>query len=124
MRMAKGCMYKKNKLTAQQKSEELIDYTFIMTDSDKRYSKKHRFTFVDRMQNIALDIHLGTVKANETPVSTRKHLQVNVLSDIEVLMALIEISFKRNFINDKQCQLWTNKVLDVKRLTAAWMQRT
>ena len=32
------------------KARDLIDHTFIMTDNPKRYPKKYRFTFVNRMQ--------------------------------------------------------------------------
>lgn len=125
MKSQKGYMYnKKNKTTVQQKSEELIDYTFVMTDSINRYPKKYRFTFVDRMQNLALDIHTGAVKANELPISSRKPLQINILSDLEVLITLIEISLNRSFIDHEECERWTNKALDVKRLAAAWMHRT
>lgn len=40
------------------KAEDLIDYTFTMTDNTDRFPKKTRFTFVNRMQNLALDIYI------------------------------------------------------------------
>ena len=59
---------KRNKMTVQQKSEELIDYTFAMTDNTNRYPKKYRFTFVDRIQNRVLDINDLICEINEMPM--------------------------------------------------------
>ena len=47
------------------KAVELIDYTIIITDSKSRYPKKSRFTFVDRMQNMTLDIYKDIFKERE-----------------------------------------------------------
>lgn len=119
-------MYKgrKNKLTVQQKAEELIEHTIMITDNTNNFSKGRRFTFVDRMQNRALDIHEMIVEANELPVKDRKPMQRLVMAKIESLIALIEISYKRKFINGKQCYKWAGIAIEVKKLTAAWMYRT
>lgn len=106
------------------KAKDLIDYTFCMTDSAKRYPKKVRFTFVDRMQNLVLDIYTNLIKINEVPINQRKPLQIEVLSDLKTLLFLIELSLKREYINFKQCELWTKKAMDVFYLTAAWMKKT
>lgn len=43
--------------------KDLIKHTLTMTDNAKRYPKKYRFTFVNRMQGLAIDIyeHINTV---------------------------------------------------------------
>lgn len=117
-------MLRRKKTTVQQKSEELIDYTFDMTDSVKRYTKKYKFSFVNRMQNRVLDINDMICEANELPINERRPIQRIVLAKIESLIGLIEISYNRGFIDGEQCSRWGNKALDVKRLTAAWMHRT
>lgn len=106
------------------KAKILIDYTFTMTDSVKRYPKKYRFTFVNRMQDMVLDIYKKLSKTNEMPISKRGETQIDVLSDINVLLALIEISSERGFISKRQMAIWTQKALDVKYLTAAWMKKS
>ena len=106
------------------KAEDLIDYTFTMTDNTKRFPKKYRFTFVNRMQEMVLDIYKKISKTNEIPVSKRREIQIDILSDLNVLLALIKLSLKRELINEKQTEIWTKKVLDVKYLTAAWMKST
>ena len=115
-------MRNKGKMTVFVKAEYLMDYTFQMTDSTKRYAKKHRFTFVDRMQNLALDIYCKLRKCNELPMSERRDLQRDAISDMEVLIALIEISLRREFIDYDQCKRWASKVIDVKNLTGAWLK--
>lgn len=107
-----------------EKARQLIDYTMTITDNLKRFPKKARFTFVDRMQNMTLDIYKKLAKANEMPISKRKEVQIDVLSEINVFLALVEISHSRGYINAKTMETWTKKTMDVKYLTAAWMKRT
>lgn len=116
-------MSQNKEMTVFIKAKDLIDYTFVMTDSIKRFPKKMRFTFVNRMQNLVLDIYTKLLKTNEMPIRQRHPIQVDILSDINVLLFLIELSFNKNCIDEKQCSLWTKKALDVKYLTAAWMNR-
>lgn len=102
---------------------ELIDYTMTITDNTKRFPKKARFTFVDRMQNLTLDIYKKLVMVNELPAGARKTNQIEILGDINVLLALIEICHKRQYINVRTMETWVKKSMDVKYLTAAWMKR-
>lgn len=111
-------------MTVFVKAEYLIDYTFQMTDNTKRYGKKHRFTFVNRIQNLSIDIYSKLIKSNELPFNKRRDIQQDALSDMEVLISLIEISLNRKFIDYDQCERWVGKVLDVKNLTGAWLKRS
>lgn len=106
------------------RAKDLIDYTLTMTDNTDRYSKKRRFTYVDRMQNLSLDIYSNLLKANETSILDRKPLQTVVISDIKVLMFLIELSYKMKFIDERQLFLWSKIGKDVLYLTAAWKNKT
>jgi hypothetical protein len=106
------------------RARELIDYTITITDNTKRFPKKARFTFVDRMQNMTLDIYRKLAKANELPTRDRRPVQVDVLSEINVFLALVEICHKRQYIDMRTMETWTKKTMDVKYLTAAWMKRT
>ena len=40
-----------------ERAQALIDYTMIITDNTDRFPKKARFTFVDRMQNMSLEVY-------------------------------------------------------------------
>ncbi len=63
----------KEKLTVLIKAKELIEYTFCMTESTKRFPKKTRFTFINRMQNLSLDIYSKLLKINESYQSWLGH---------------------------------------------------
>lgn len=113
---------KRQRMKVFLKAEYLIGYTFQMTDNNKRYSKKYTFTFVNRMQNLTLDIYTNLIKANQMPLNERKKLQYQVISDLEVLLVLIELSLERKLIDYRQCKIWIGKVMDVKNLTGAWLK--
>lgn len=106
------------------KARDLIDHTFIMTDNPKRYPKKYRFTFVNRMQDLTLDIYKKLSKTNEVHPKYRRNMQIDVLGDVNVLLTLIDISLERGFVDSGQAKNWSKKALDVKYLTAAWMKQS
>jgi hypothetical protein len=109
------------------KAEELIDYTITITDNHKYFAKKRRFTFVDRMQNLAIDIYDNLLRTNEAPkkqIEQRRSFQLKALSDIKVLQFLVELSCSRGFIDERQLGIWSKKISDVKNLTAAWYKKT
>lgn len=117
-------MHKKKKMTVEVKAEELANYTITVTDNDKYFPKRRQFTFVDRMQNLAMNIYSDIREANELPVGERKKLQNKALSDLRRLETFIELSYQRKFINDKQCLHWGALCSDVKNLTFAWQNST
>ena len=108
-----------------EKAQALIDYTITITDNTDRFPKKARFTFVDRMQNMSLDIYRKLSKANEMyDKADRRNMQIEVLSDVNVFLAMVEICHKRHFITSHTMSVWTKKTMDVKYLTAAWLKKT
>ena len=52
-------------LTVLVKAKELVDYTLNITDNTKYFPKKARFSFVNRMQNLSIDICTEILKTNE-----------------------------------------------------------
>lgn len=108
-------------------AEDLIDYTLDVTDNAKRYPKKVRFTFVDRIQNIVLEVYDDLLAANEIfPIWTQKDkadrltLQRNALTACKRLLFFVKLSKKRHYIDEGAFDTWTSKVLDVKVMAAAW----
>ena len=113
-----------NEMIVFKKAKELIDYTFSITENTNRYSKRRRFTFVDRMQNLSLNIYSDLLKANEFPAKERINLQTNVVADVKTLLFLIELSYSRGFIDEKQLFNWAKIGKDVLYLTTAWKNKT
>lgn len=115
---------KPKEMTVFKKAKDLIEYTITMTDSTKRFPKRTRFTFVNRMQDLALGVYAKLLKTNELPVNQRKPLQIDILSDLDILLYLVELSLNKGYIDARQSALWTGRALDVKYLTAAWMKKS
>ena len=114
-------MKQQNELTIYKKTKDLIDYTFKITES-KKFPKKARFVFVNRIQNLVLDIYTDLLKINELPLRERRKIFINVLGNTKVLLFLIEMCLKEKYINFHQCEMWSKHCLNVKYLTAAWMK--
>lgn len=110
-----------NELTVYKKAKELINYTFSITEG-KKFPKKVRFVLVNRIQNLVLDIYTDLLKVNEIPLKNRKHIFISVLSNIKVVLFLVEMCLKQKYISFRQCEIWSKHCLNVKYLTAAWMK--
>jgi len=110
------------------KAKDLIRYTFNITDS-KKFPKKARFTFVNRLQDKTLTVYECLLEANEifpknqAEKEERRKLQVRALSIIKQILFLIELSLEKKYISAQNCEAWTKAVLDVKYTAAAWMKK-
>lgn len=110
------------------KAGELADYTIKITDNAKRFPKKYRFTFVNRMQNISLDIYELINTANELntndkiALSQRIRLQNQAITKCKTLLFLINLCYKNEKIalNEKQAIAWAKYVVNVKNMTIKW----
>lgn len=117
---------KPGEMTVFAKAKELIDHTLALTDNVNRYPKRVRFTFVNRMQDRAISIFEGLLEANELDLANpaerekRLSLQRQVMTNCKLLLYMIELSFKKQYINAASCEYWSKMVFDVLYLTAAW----
>lgn len=108
------------------KAKELIDHTLTLTDNNNRFPKKVRFTFVNRMQDRSIQIFEGLLEANELDLSKplekekRLSLQRQVMTNCKLLLFMIELSFKKQYINSNSCEYWSKLTFDVLYMTAAW----
>lgn len=57
------------------KAKDLANHTIKITDNPRRFPKKYRFTFVNRMQNISLDIYELINTANELNTNDEEALK-------------------------------------------------
>lgn len=89
--------------------KDLLTYTHDMTDNEDRYSKRRRFTYVNRIQNIVLDVYANVRNYKDTkiPREFKKDLLVSIRLDLNSLIGLIEISLIKNFIDSRQCAIWS-----------------
>lgn len=110
------------------KAGELADYTIKITDNNKRFPKKYRFTFVNRMQNLSLDIYELINIANELntndriDLSQRLRLQNQAITKCKTFLFLINLCYKNEKIalNERQAIAWAKYVVNVKNMTIKW----
>lgn len=92
--------------------KDLLQYTHDMTDHEDRYSKRRRFTYVNRIQNTVLDVYsnVGNYLDMKVDKSVKSDMLLSIRMDLNSLVGLIEISLHKGFIDARQCAIWTEKV--------------
>lgn len=117
-----------HELSVFAKCRDLIAYTLQITNNTKRFPKKVRFTITNRIQDKAILLYECLLEANEIYPKNEKEkyerekLQRHALTLCKELLFLIDLSFRRNYINERSCEYWTKLVLNVKYMTAKWMK--
>lgn len=118
----------KDDLLVIQKSKKLMEYTFTITNSENRFPKKIRYTLVQRLQNMVLDIVQGLIEANdignltEEARNERRKKQRQVITTCKMMYVLVELSYNRNYINAHTMAVWSKHIQDVKAMTASWIK--
>ena len=110
------------------KAKDLVKHTFEMT-TEKRFPKKYRFTVVNRLHDLTLDIFQLIQEANELEIADpqeyqeRNYNQRKAMTKCKTVLFLLELSKEKGLISDSQCAAWTKAVCDVKFMTAAWYKQ-
>lgn len=114
-------------LTIITKAKDLVNETMRRTAS--KFPKRVRFTLANRMDELALQILHDIIAANEifpkTPEDReqRRRLQTEVLTSCKMLLTFMDIALEQQLIDQKACEYWAKKVLDVKNMAAAWRKK-
>ena len=110
------------------KAKDLVKHTFLMTN-ERRFPKKYRFTIVNRLHDLTIDIFQHIQEANELDVQDagefreRRYEQKQALSRCKDMLFLIELAERKNLISTEQCAAWTKYAVEVKRMTASWRKK-
>lgn len=110
------------------KAKDLVKHTFLMTN-ERRFPKKYRFTIVNRLHDLTLDIYQHIQEANELDLSDpqeyreRQYEQKKALTKCKTVLFLLELAFEKELIDKDQCAAWSRYVLDVKYMTAKWKKQ-
>lgn len=89
------------------KAKDLVKHTFMMT-SERRFPKKYRFTIVNRLHDLTLDIFQHIQEANELDLADpqeyreRRYEQKKALTECKTVLFLIELSFEKELISSEQ----------------------
>ena len=115
-----------SELTVITKAKDLCSY--IMTVTQKS-PKQFRFTFVSKLQNLALSVIENLFRANEVfvskdnPASQKERLafQRAAMTDLKLLGVMAQISESQKCILPKQYEQIARQVFDCQNLLGAWM---
>lgn len=117
---------KKSELSVITKAKDLCSY--IMTVTQK--SPKHfRYSFVSRMQNLALSIIENLYRANDTFVqkgesiliAQRLNRQREAMTDLRILGYFSMLAMEQKCILPKQYQIISEMITNCANLLGAWV---
>ena len=122
---------KNNEFLLLVKAKDLAQYTIKITDNPKRFPKKFRFTFVNRMQDMVLDIYELINTANELntndkhALTERLRLQNQAITKCKTMLFLIDLCLENESIgiDCRQAEVWSRHVTNVKNMAINWHAR-
>ena len=117
---------KKSDLLVVTKAKELCSYIITVT---QKSPKQFRFTFVTRLQNLALDVIQNIYYANEIYVSKgndknaekRLSLQHHALTTLKLIAYISELAMTEKCILFRQYEQIAKLTTDCQRLVGAWI---
>ena len=112
------------------KAKDLLDYTMQRTQTkvnepDKPpFPKSQTFYYCKALRDAALVILEQVQAANdyyfETQFDERLRALDTVMQKCELMLHLIDLSFKRGYITAAQCHYWAEQVTGIKRPVFTW----
>ena len=116
------------KLEVNIKALELCEYTLKITSNENKFAIGQS-SFIEKIRDSAIEIHLLCREANEIRVdgdlelyNRRISLQEQAINECIRLTSLIEISKKLFHMDSKRTVYWMDKVLEVKKLIQSWLR--
>jgi len=116
----------KNELSVVMKAKDLCSYIVTIT---QKSPKQFRFTFVSRLQNLAMDIIENIYRANEVFIGAGNHsnpekrldFQHKALTSLKILAYFAEMAMIQNCILPKQYEQIAKLTTDCQHLLGAWI---
>ncbi|MDR2546299.1 MAG: four helix bundle protein [Lachnospiraceae bacterium] len=116
----------KNELTVIMKAKDLCSYIVTVT---QKSPKQFRFTFVSRLQSLAMDVIENIYRANEVFIGTGGHdkrerrldFQHQALTSLKILAFFSELAMTNNCILPKQYEQIAKLTTDCQYLLGAWI---
>ena len=116
----------RNELAVVMKAKDLCTYIVTVT---QKSPKQFRFTFVSRLQNLAMDIIENIYRANEVFIGRGSQLQQEkrldfqhkALTSLKILAYFAEIAMTQSCILPKQYELIAKLTADCQHLLGAWI---
>ena len=117
---------KQSELTVITKAKDLCKYIMTVT---QRSPKQFRFTFVSRLQNLALSVIENLFRANDVFVSRQDSIaqkervgyQRAAMTDLKLLGYISLLATEQGCILLKQYEQISRQITDCQNLLGAWM---
>lgn len=117
---------KQSELTVITKAKDLCSYVITVT---QKSPKQFRFTFVSRLQNLALSAIENLFRANDVFVSKtdihsqkeRRTFQRNAMTDLRLLGYIALLAMEQGCILQKQYEQISKQIADCLNLLGAWI---
>ena len=103
----------------QQNNDLPIFVKWILLKTDK-FPKKVRFTFSNRISNLAVDIAESLIEARYSKQKIGVLREVNL--NLEKLRILFRISYELRFISHESYQFGVKKINEVGKMLGGWMK--
>ena len=118
--------HKQSELTVITKAKDLCSYVMTVT---QKSPKQFHFTFVTRLQNLALSAIENLFRANDVFVSKadiysqkeRLSYQRSAMTDLKLLGYIALLSMEQGCILPKQYEQISRQIADCQNLLGAWM---
>lgn len=116
-----------NELSVITKAKDLCGYIMTIT---QRSPKHFRFTFVSRLQNLALDVVERMYRANDCFISAsdlkraerRLEFQYQALTDLKLLAYIALLSLEQKCILPKQYEEIARRCSESRNMLGAWIK--
>ena len=116
----------KNELTVVTRAKDLCSYIMTVT---QKCPKNFRYTYVSRLQNLAMDVIENIFRANDTFVSKgdvrtyniRLEFQHKALTDLKLLAYFSLLAMEQKCILPKQFEQISRMATDCQNLLGAWI---
>ncbi len=97
--------------------------TFLkwLLNTTEKFPKRVRFTFSQRIENIALDIAENLVEAQYT--AKKKVLLQQINRDLEKLRILIRLCFEMHYLSSKQYKYASRQINEAGAMLGGWIKQ-
>lgn len=118
-----------SKLNTQEERNTTVDNLKVAIDKKRRtgFPKSAVHTYISSMRQLALDIFQNYYYANNfigaNALKSRIEKINQMISECDLLLALIEISYELHYIDMKRMEHWASLTNDVKYITLSWKKR-
>ncbi len=112
---------KDSRLIVYEKIDELIFYSKVLVN---KYPKSERFDLCTDIKESCYKMLKLTMYAWKSANNKPKQLEYLKDCDVElmVLKTLVRISYKMQYITDKNYMTWSNKISEIGKMLGGWIK--